>query len=149
MAGPPGRDPGIFQSWPIACACAHAARGRNAEAIAIIETSEEFWLVYSDFLQKGGKDEDYLVSCFRSAMGWNGFQIFLGYYMCGIFIDQLPLQEATQENSLMVKACAGLVGLRLMQYGFANLESSLDLTELQKRQRSIFDASLQILSKDV
>ncbi len=54
-AGPRGRDAGIFQSFPICCAMAHAVQGHKAEALNILDNLIAFWDAYANIPTKKGK----------------------------------------------------------------------------------------------
>jgi hypothetical protein len=102
FAGPIGGDPGKVQFWPIVCALCHAVQGHKAEAYDIIEAMNEFWDAYAKaMVEKGGKDEEFLLKTYRSAMGWAGSMIFVGEYALHFWTVTLHLNAPTLTLSLL------------------------------------------------
>jgi hypothetical protein len=142
MAGPNGRDAGIFQSWPITCALMHAARGHKEVAYDLLACCDEFWDEYARILvEQGGKDEAFMNYTFRSSLGFNSFYIFVGFYLMGLLIDNFPSDDLSEE--MANKSSLGLVGIQLMEYGFGEKESGLSLDELRSRFRGIVENEIE------
>jgi len=138
MAGPHGRDAGIFQSWPIACALTHAAHGHKDAAYDLLDCCIEFWDEYAKiFVEQGRKDEEFMNKTFRSSMGWNAKYTFIAFYLLGLLSDNLPTADLSEEMAIRGKGSLGLTGLEFMEYAFGNKEPDLTLDELRSHYRDI------------
>lgn len=147
MAGPHGRDAGIFMCWPAACALYHAAHGQKEAAFDCLSCCVEFWDKYSEIMvEKGGKDEAFLIKAFRSSMGWCSFYMFVAFYEMGLLIENLPMDQLSEELVIKTKGAIGLVGIKLMEYGFDfDLEPDLSLEEIRSRFRNIAVSEIELL----
>lgn len=145
MAGPNGRDVGIVQSFPIACAIHHALHGRKKVAHDLLSCCVEVWDAYAKVMvEQGGKDEAFLERAFRMSMGFNGFRSVTVFYLMDlVLMEDLP-RDLSHEMMLKRKGSVGLVGLKLMEYGFANKEAGLTLDELRDRFRSIVEDEIEV-----
>jgi hypothetical protein len=134
FAGPIGGDPGKFQFWPICCAMCHAVQGHKAEAYDIIKAMNEFWDAYAKaMVEKGGKDEEFLLKTYRSTLGWAGMMIFPVAYLMGIFREFLPLESVPEAEGSQAMAAFGVVGLKFMRLAFGDYETDLTMDELRGR----------------
>jgi hypothetical protein len=134
FAGPIGGDPGKLQFWPICCALCHAVQGHKVEAYDIIEAMNEFWDAYAKaMVEKGGKDKEFLLKTYRSALGWAGMMIFPVAYLMGIFRDVLPLEGVPEAEGSQAIGAFGVVGLKFMRWGFGDYETDLTMDELRGR----------------
>lgn len=139
-AGPRGRDAGVFQSWPIGCAIAHSTQGRKAEAVHIFDCMVKFWDAYAATLSEKGKDEDYIHSTFRNALGWTAFFHVGVYYMFKLQIEHFPLEGASEEDRAKTLESCGFLGTKLFQIAFTDLGKDLSLEELRALyKRLVFD----------
>ena len=82
MMGPVGRDAGLFQAWPIACAMAHAVKGRQDLALRLLQCNIEFFNTYAQILiEKEKKTDAHLQRIFREGLGAAGTHLFYVFYM--------------------------------------------------------------------
>ncbi len=146
MAGPHGRDAGIFQAWPIACALTHAAYGRKDVAYDLLSCCTEFWDAYAKiFAEEGGKDEDFMKKTFRSSMGWNAKYLFIAFYQLGLLIDNLPTEGLSEEMTVGAKGSIGLTGIKFMEYAFGGKDPDLSLDELRAQFHDIVQQEIESL----
>lgn len=146
MAGPHGRDAGIVQCWPVACALTHAAYGRKAVAYDILEWCVEFWDEYAKvFVEQGEKDEAFMTKTFRSSMGWNAKYLYIAMYQLGLISENLPTDDLSEEMKTCAKGSLGLTGIKFLEYAFGNKEPDLSLEELRARFRGIIECEIGVL----
>jgi len=148
IAGPIASDPGKLQFWPICCAIAHAAQGHKVEAYDIMLSMYEFWDAYAAVMvEHGRKDQEFLRKTYRGCMGWASIMIYQCVYLMGIFVDVLPLGSLPEDDRDRAMRSIGLVGLKLMRYGFGNYEPDLSLEGLRARYKEIIECEISVLSK--
>ena len=148
MAGPHGRDAGIVQCWPVACALTHAAHGHKEAAYDILECCVEFWDEYAKvFVEQGGKDAAFMTKTFRSSMGWNAKYLYIAMYQMGLLSENLPTDDLSEEMKILGKGSLGLTGIKFFEYAFGNKEPDLGLEELRARFRGIIVCEIEVLLK--
>lgn len=138
MAGPHGRDAGIFQAWPIACSFFHTAQGHKTLAYNIVECMFKFWDEYAKVMvEAGGKDEEFLLETYRTSLGFTAKYLFIANYLLGIQTEFFPTDGLSDDMVAKAKAAVGEVGLKIMEYGFGEKEPELSLEEVRARYRRI------------
>ena len=146
-AGPRGRDAGIFQSFPICCAMAHAVQGHKTEALNILDNLIAFWDAYADILTKKGKDADYVRDAYINSFGWNAFFILAAYYMFRLQIEHLPLEGVSEEDQGKVFGSFGYIGVKLFAMGFADFGKDLSMEELSAFYKDLVTGEIEELAE--
>lgn len=148
MAGPYGRDVGLFQAWPISCALFHAAHGHKQAAYDILDCCIQLWNEYVRFfVDMDGKDEAFMVKMFRTSMGFHAKYQFIGYYQLGILTEHFPTDGLREDMVVKAKGSVGLTGLKIMEYGFGNKEPDLSLDDLRIRYHQIVATEIENLAE--
>uniref|UniRef100_A0A7S4JQ96 Aminoglycoside phosphotransferase domain-containing protein n=1 Tax=Odontella aurita TaxID=265563 RepID=A0A7S4JQ96_9STRA len=149
MAGPHGRDVGIFQAWPIACSFFHTAQGHKTAAYIIIERIFELWDEYAkSMIERGDKDEAFLMETYRTSLGFTAKYLFIANYLLGMQFEFLPTDGLSEEIIAKAKAAIGEVGIKVMEYGFGEKELGLSLEELRARYRSLVTEKIESLAAE-
>jgi hypothetical protein len=144
FAGPIGRDPGIWQFWPIACALCHAVQGHKEEAYGLIHAVEAFWESYAIMLmEEGGKDEEFMARALRSTFAWTAFFLTGVVYMLGIFQDALPIEGVSSHAASQAVGTIGALGLLLLQYGVGDKDPELNYTELMSVYKTLLKTEIE------
>ncbi|EEC50674.1 predicted protein [Phaeodactylum tricornutum CCAP 1055/1] len=149
--GPMGSDPGKVMSWPLAVACCHAAADRDTElAGRLAVMTNVFWEAYANALRKNmdRDNDDCECQVFREAMGWTGSMLLTGIYVFGLYREELPLHSLSETLRVEVLASIGLLGIKLMQYGFEHMEPHLTLHQLRARYCIIIQEELKYLANN-
>jgi len=146
VAGPPGADPGIFMSFPIACAICHAMNGQKDAAYHIVDCIHEFWNHYESYvleMKKAGTytvfdenmksgsngDEDaFMTELYRTTLGYASFYLYNVFYQLNIFHDTMPVQDLSSEFVSRAKGSYASIGLQLMKFAFGSDRDDADLT---------------------
>ena len=133
VKGKSGKDIGVFWAYSLACALCHAAHGNEKEARHLLQTSMDFWNQYADnLLEKGNKDEAYLIDTLRGAFGGAFLYLFFAYYAFGMHTDVMPFDGLTPELAAKAKGAMGLVGVFLGEESYGeHISSDLSLEELK------------------
>ena len=134
LMGPLGKDLGIFQAWPIACAMAHAAHGHEDAALSLLQSNIDFFDAYAEaVVEQEGKDEAYLNKAFRQSLPSAGFYLFYVFYCLGIQMENLPLEDLSEETIKETKAAIGHIGFQFVSlYDKAESKASYTLDELRR-----------------
>jgi len=134
FAGPIGRDLGTFFPFPLCCALAHALQGNQNATIDLFSKLGFIWEEYASGLREGGKDEAFINYAFRSAIGWCGRFMFLGFYTSGTHMEDFPIDNSADKQLLLDSI--GVLGLKFMLWSFDATESQrLSATELYEQFR--------------
>jgi thiamine kinase-like enzyme len=146
FAGPIGRDVGIFQCWPLACAFAHAIQGYEKEAYHMFDCNVKFFDAYAkSIVEKGAKDEKFLLKLFRSSMGWTAYFTLIGYYILGVHMEHFPVDGLSEADAAKAKGSLGYTGIKLAEYGFLEKEPELTLEQLRTRYKEIIETDISEL----
>ena len=145
--GPSGRDPGIHQMWPIACAIAHAAQGRKEVAYNMMDYCHAFWEEYANNLEAKARDKVSMTKTFRDSLGWAGFFLLAGIYVMGLFQDVLPLEGVAEDARVQGLGAIGIVGIKFMQWAFGGKEPDLTLEELRQGFKDTVGTEIEALAK--
>jgi hypothetical protein len=146
-AGPRGRDAGIFQSFPICCAMAHAVQGHKAEALNILDNLITFWDAYAETLLKKGKDADYVRDAYINSFGWNACFILAVHYMFRMQIEHLPLEGVSEEDQGKVFGSFGFIAVKLFAMGFADFGNGLSMEELSAFYKDLVTGEIDELAE--
>ena len=148
IMGPLGKDVGLFQAWPIACAMAHAAQGHKDVALSLLQCNIDFFDAYAQaMVEQGSKDEAYLEKAFRQSLPSTGLFLFYVLYCLGIFIENLPLQDVNEETIQEVKATIGYIGFQFISlYDEKESKSSYSLTELRGWYKDLVESQIDKLT---
>jgi hypothetical protein len=131
-SGAKGRDSGTFNAFPIMSAYFLAAQGCKEEAYGLIDIMQEFWDLYSKHMvEKGNKDDSYMIEVYRSSIAWCGVYNFIANVMLKAQWNFLPFHLISPEAGAKVIASVCLTGMRFMEFGFLNMEPGFSLLQLR------------------
>ncbi|KAL7564763.1 hypothetical protein ACA910_010170 [Epithemia clementina (nom. ined.)] len=119
ICGPTGRDPGVFMSFPTACALCLAVQGHKIAALHLVDCATSFWDTYAQtMVEKGKKDEAALCGIYKVAMGAMGSYLLFNFYILGVLMDTLPLEGVPGVEAEKARASIGVVGMKLLLVSF-------------------------------
>jgi hypothetical protein len=146
IAGPKGKDVGIFHAWPLACALCHAVQGHKSEAYHLVDCVIQFWDDYVKVLvEKGGKDEAYFANTFRQALGSCSSFMLGVFYMLGLMTENLPLEGVPADEAGKAKSAIGLIGLKFARIQYMGDMADLNLEELRAWFKEAITAQIESL----
>jgi hypothetical protein len=146
IAGPKGKDVGIFHAWPLACALCHAVQGHKSEAYHLVDCVIQFWDDYAKVLvEKGGKDEAYLTDTFRQALGGCAGYMLGVFYMLGLLTEHLPLEGVPVDEAGKAKAAIGVIGIKFSKIAYLGDKADLNLVQLRARFNEEITAEIESL----
>jgi hypothetical protein len=144
--GSKGRDPGTFHAWPICCAYFLAARGEKQKAYDLVDCVQEFWGGYAQHMvAKGKKDDAFMLELYRDCLGWAGVYAFIANYLLKLQTSYLPFDLVSPEAGAKVMASTALTGLKLLEYGFMNVEPELTITQLRAWLTDLVRSQINLL----
>ena len=147
MAGPIGRDIGIFHAFPAACAIAHAINGHHDVALRLLDFLEDVWEHYAAALvSEGGKSEQFLLKTYRNVLAWAGWFLILGFYILGCQVEFFPLDQSNQDEQKQFMDSVAVLGIKLLRWGFGEFEPDLSLPELRAKFRHALEEEIQFAS---
>ena len=136
--GPIGKDVGFLHPFPIACAMAHALNGDQSAAKDIIKFLENVWETYSNALST--KLE--LVDVYKSVLAYASV-ILLFYYDTGVHLEHLSIDDGKLDR---VKASLGVIGLKLIHWGFGDGAADSSLEDVRLMFRRAVEEEIQLLT---
>jgi len=144
--GPPGRDMGIFQGFPIAAALAHTLLGNKEMGMDILRCLFLFFDSYNEVMIENGKGDDYLCDAFVNSFAWAGFCLYLGYYVSRIHIDCLPLSDMPEKDQTLMFSSIGWLGLKFYTIAFTAMYKDLSLKELRDLYQDLIAGEIEFLA---
>lgn len=146
--GDKGRDPGTFFAWPILCSYFLAARGETLSAFDVVNAMKQFWDVYScSLVEKDSIYKNDLSTVLRSCLGWCGVYAFVANYVVGVQRTYMPFHLVRKEASDLCLASVAVTGVKCMERGFLNTDSSLSTEELWEWFESLIKEHIALIEK--
>lgn len=146
FCGDVGRDIGTVQGWPLACAFYHAVGGHKEEAYNMLDCCTMLFDSYAKALvEECNKDDEYVLKCFRSSMGWISYFVLFAYYLFGMWNEDLPIAGLSEEDKAKAKSSMGFMGIRFAEIGFQNDQPDLTLSGLRSLYRDIMVTEIEDL----
>jgi hypothetical protein len=145
-AGDKGRDTGTFMAWPILSAYFLAVRGQKEKAYQVLDSIVEFWDIYSSFMvEKGNKDEKYMLEAYRSTIGWCGVYAFIANYVLKAQQGYMPFDLVSEAAGATAMASLALTGVKCLECGFLNVEPEFSVKQVQNWFTELISGQIELL----